>query len=279
MRLSTLLILALGVIVVAAYAQTPPPNGDPNEVWLDVTYSGKQSGKIAPDADFTLDVHIANDQTLAAQTNCLRLWSPDGVTWSYRTSMAWFGSQAGTRGDLRPSISVSGRWIGAYDDPQYFLLLPNPLLGGSAGTADDSILVSGVALFSPGLPAGPLENLVQLNMTMGSVEGTWCVDSAFFPPAGPWVFSNAQGTQIIPSFAGPFCWSVEELPYVCGDASGNGEVNIADAVYLVSWIFKGGPAPPNLEAADENCDGTNSVADVAYLVAWIVRGGPAPCCP
>lgn len=31
--------------------------------------------------------------------------------------------------------------------------------------------------------------------------------------------------------------------YLCGDASGNDAVNISDAVYLINYIFKGGPAP------------------------------------
>jgi hypothetical protein len=274
MKRTLLLCLALGVIFCGVDAQTPPPNGDANEVWLDVTYSGKQSGKIAPDVDFSLDVYIANAQAEQAVTNGLRLWSPDGVTWTYRTSMEWYGSGAGSRGDMRHAISVSGRWVDAFAVP-YFLLTPNPLLGGSAGNAEDSFLVSGID-FGTGLPAGPLENLVQLNMTMGPNEGTWCVDSVtIFPQTATWVF----GSGAVPTFAGTFCWSVEQLPYLCGDASGDGQVNIADAVYLVSWIFKGGPQPPSLKAADENCDGTNSVVDIAYLVAWIVRGGPAPCCP
>jgi hypothetical protein len=29
-----------------------------------------------------------------------------------------------------------------------------------------------------------------------------------------------------------------------GDANGDGTVNVADAVYLINYIFKGGPPPP-----------------------------------
>ncbi len=32
-------------------------------------------------------------------------------------------------------------------------------------------------------------------------------------------------------------------PCIPGDASGNGTVNVSDAVHLVNHVFKGGPAP------------------------------------
>jgi hypothetical protein len=67
--------------------------------------------------------------------------------------------------------------------------------------------------------------------------------------------------------------------YVCGDATADGNINIADAVYIVGYIFRGGPAPAPLEAGDANCEGAVNVGDAVYLVNYIFRGGPAPCCP
>jgi len=67
--------------------------------------------------------------------------------------------------------------------------------------------------------------------------------------------------------------------YVCGDADGDLGINIADAVYLINYIFKGGPAPDPLDAGDANCDGTVNVADAVYLINYVFKGGPEPCCP
>ncbi|MDD4051504.1 MAG: dockerin type I repeat-containing protein [candidate division Zixibacteria bacterium] len=67
--------------------------------------------------------------------------------------------------------------------------------------------------------------------------------------------------------------------YVCGDANGDWVINVGDAVYVVNYIFKGGPIPPNLDAADATCDGRISVGDAVYVIAYIFRHGPAPCCP
>jgi hypothetical protein len=68
-------------------------------------------------------------------------------------------------------------------------------------------------------------------------------------------------------------------PYVCGDANGDDQISIADAVYMINYVFTGGPAPDPLEAGDANCDGTLNLADAVFIVNHIFAGGPPPCCP
>ena len=50
-------------------------------------------------------------------------------------------------------------------------------------------------------------------------------------------------------------------PIEAGDANGEGDVNIADAVYIKNYVFKGGAAPIPLEAGDANCDFEVNVGD------------------
>ncbi|MCX6832270.1 MAG: SBBP repeat-containing protein, partial [candidate division Zixibacteria bacterium] len=66
--------------------------------------------------------------------------------------------------------------------------------------------------------------------------------------------------------------------YVCGDANADEQVNLLDAVFLIDYIFVGGPAPQSLSLADVNCSGgTINIADVVLLINYIFRAGPAPC--
>jgi uncharacterized Ntn-hydrolase superfamily protein len=67
--------------------------------------------------------------------------------------------------------------------------------------------------------------------------------------------------------------------YLCGDANLDQTTNVADAVYLINWIFKGGPAPVPLEAGDANCDSQTNVGDAVYLINYVFKSGPPPCCP
>ena len=66
------------------------------------------------------------------------------------------------------------------------------------------------------------------------------------------------------------------LGYVMGDANGDGSTNVGDAVYLISYIFKGGAPPPNLNAADANADCSANVGDAVYLISYVFRSGPPP---
>jgi hypothetical protein len=65
--------------------------------------------------------------------------------------------------------------------------------------------------------------------------------------------------------------------FKCGDANGIEPVNSADAVYLINYLFVGGPPPVPMAAGDANCDGVVNSADVAYLINYLFVGGPEPC--
>lgn len=70
-------------------------------------------------------------------------------------------------------------------------------------------------------------------------------------------------------------------PYLCGDADGDGVgPNIADLVYLVDYMFQGGPTPPELLAVDIDGNGEGpNIADLVYLVNYMFQSGPGPNCP
>jgi hypothetical protein len=64
-----------------------------------------------------------------------------------------------------------------------------------------------------------------------------------------------------------------------GDANNSGTVDIDDVVYLIGYIFSGGPAPVPYQicSGDPNCSCGVDIDDVVYLVAYIFLGGPPPC--
>lgn len=69
--------------------------------------------------------------------------------------------------------------------------------------------------------------------------------------------------------------------FICGDPSNDGTINVSDAVFIINYIFKGGPAPVYPISADVNCDETINVSDGVYIISFIFKGGPEPCadCP
>jgi hypothetical protein len=63
-----------------------------------------------------------------------------------------------------------------------------------------------------------------------------------------------------------------------GDCNGDGVTNVGDVVYLISYLYKGGPAPDPPEIGDVNCDGVVDIGDAVFLVNYLFKGGPPPCC-
>lgn len=69
--------------------------------------------------------------------------------------------------------------------------------------------------------------------------------------------------------------------YVCADANYDGHINIGDAVHIISFIFRSGPAPVPLCTGDVNGDDAVNVGDAVHLIDYIFKEGPAPaidCC-
>jgi hypothetical protein len=66
---------------------------------------------------------------------------------------------------------------------------------------------------------------------------------------------------------------------LCGDVNNNGAVEAGDVVFLISYLFRGGPAPCPLLQGDVNCSGAVEAGDVVYLIGYLFRGGPDPCDP
>ncbi len=64
-----------------------------------------------------------------------------------------------------------------------------------------------------------------------------------------------------------------------GDANDDGVANVGDVVYIIAYVFKGGPAPQPYElcSGDPNADCGGGVGDAVYLIGYVFKGGPPPC--
>lgn len=63
---------------------------------------------------------------------------------------------------------------------------------------------------------------------------------------------------------------------VRGDVNGDGTIDISDLVYLVDYMFTGGPAPVSEMAGDVDGSGQLDISDLVYLVDYLFTGGPPP---
>jgi hypothetical protein len=76
--------------------------------------------------------------------------------------------------------------------------------------------------------------------------------------------------------------TISVIQYLCGDANGDASVNVGDAVFEISYIFRSGASPDPLCEGDANGDGLVNVGDVVYIISYVFREGESPiepCCP
>lgn len=79
------------------------------------------------------------------------------------------------------------------------------------GIPTDSLLM-GLAPLTDRMPPGPLEHCLSMHLTPKSSGGgvsTLCVDSAWIPPAGSFIFVTDAGPAYVPQYSGPYCFPVK----------------------------------------------------------------------
>lgn len=73
-------------------------------------------------------------------------------------------------------------------------------------------------------------------------------------------------------------WGESLSQSLCGDVDFSDRVDVTDVVYLINYLFAGGPAPLDPAGGDLNCSGRVDISDAVTMVNFIFAFGPAPCC-
>lgn len=120
----------------------------------------------------------------------------------------------------------------------------------------------GVTETSPAIPPGKTATSWTPSLEVKAGEQyTWRVQAAEDGWSGPPAFACFINT------------------FLRGDANGDKEVDLSDAVALLLYLFGGGAAPVPLAAGDFDGNAVHEVTDGIYLLTFLFLGGPAPPAP
>ena len=209
-------------MLFAGQLSAQPPLGAGDEVWVDVA----DTFCVGQEVEF--QVYMANAADMGAFATTFEIYSPDSAQWDWvrQSNEEW-----NFQGEVNIITHVEGFRL--WD---YF-----PYRLGEWGPADSQSArfeVSATALAGPDAPGGPLEHAYTIHIRP-SMAGTICIDSSKLPIGDDqWIY-YPSGQH--PAWNGPFCFTVTEPPI--GDINCDGAGNVADAVYIINWIFKDGPEP------------------------------------
>lgn len=68
-------------------------------------------------------------------------------------------------------------------------------------------------------------------------------------------------------------------PFLRGDVDSDGTVNLSDPIQILALLFRGGPTPSCLAAADTNASGQVDISDPVNLLNYLFRGERPPSPP
>jgi len=244
-----------------------------NGVYTDICpaiYPGSPAETLFVGSKYIIRTFVGNDFVLGGLSLGFRIYTGDGITWSWLAQPEGYPS-----GGTQAVTVVPGSRL---DPPQDVLDMTGLIITEQDmdGVPPDTIMFGGVSMMY-GLPAGPIEPLVNFHVklnNMTSDSGTLCVDSAFVPPSGAFVFIDAFG-GFPPTYHGPFCWPVIKR-MILGDFDLDGEITVGDPVEMIQYIFYNKPHPYPDEVGDGNGDGDFNVGDIIYMINYIFRHGPPP---
>ncbi|MGA1533912.1 MAG: hypothetical protein ACO4B4_05320 [Planctomycetota bacterium] len=133
-------------------------------------------------------------------------------------------------------------WTLGSSDYEEILVLRNAVVVGVLGPQSTSFI-------DAGLPAGSYEYLVR-SMRSG-------------------LFSSDSECSVMTA--------PTQLPFIRADATGDGAVNIADAINILGVLFDPLiPLPTCRDRLDVNDDGSSDISDAVYLLSFLFTGGPPP---
>ena len=122
------------------------------------------------------------------------------------------------------------------------------------------------------------------NVYQSIYDGNWSIPSPVTMGAGnqiePVALCSPQ-SSLLPIFSGDTDenWNVYcNMSFIRGDATGEGVIDISDALTILNYLFRGGSQPFPLEAADSNCDQVVDLSDAILVLNYLFKNGNPPGC-
>ncbi len=135
---------------------------------------------------FNVRMNNTTGDPIHGSTNGFRLYSPDGAEWEI------------------PTYDAVGGLDAYYDGGVHVVGL------GVDGVSDDTIAIGGMQISAGGIPNGYDGVILTITTEINSDDSgkTICLDSTYFPPAGPWIWALPD-TTIVPEWGGPYCYQTK----------------------------------------------------------------------
>ena len=210
--------------------------------------------------------HIIRDVTHDIDKGITSIWAGGIDTWISAVSIH---SSAGITYDLEALRDVHGELdtfeaFGGVDQCGSALLNAYVILSNDEEVIDSVSLLQLAASTGEDIELEIPEEATFLSLVVGFGDGGNACDHG--------VFANARITTSGGGGGGG-------TNFVRGDADASGAINITDGIFVLNFLFLGGPNPPCEDAADADDSSAINITDGIYILNFLFLGGPDPAAP
>ena len=155
-------------------------------------WPGDPGHLITGQVEFYLRINNQSGQHITGLTNGFELYSPDGA--SHQINQVY------------TEWNHAVNWSSSFDGGVF--------LNYFSGPGADTVGFGAFSLFSAGYPDGQSDIAFIISTSFDGTDNgkTVCLDTCYYPPAGIWRWSLSDVPDIAPSWDGPHCWVILELP-------------------------------------------------------------------
>ena len=179
--------------------------------------------------------------------------------------------------DRNTSNDSSECYLGA-PAPEYLACTVTPRILGDESTGygvilewDNPVIYDLVLIYRDGTMIHAVPGGCERFTDFGVTEG----ETYDYQVRGVVGVSKSAKTLAVCSVAAP----TPSLEFLRGNANGDGSVNIADAVFLLAYLFQAGAEPPCMASGDANGDGAVNIADAVHILSYLFQAGAEPMAP
>ncbi len=256
-------------------------NADPTGFWDD---GGTPS--VTTDAQIAFQFRLITQNKITGHSNGFTIFLSDNPG-GYPIDPAGVYSAIDTTGYAGAGVGSGGTGIvnfdPAWDDLGFFINMFS-----TNGSGADTVGFGGAAIFG-GVPAGTDVVAYQVATEVGAVYddvGKYlCVDSAFYPPGGAWLWSTTAGS-LQPDWGGPYCYHIKQIPNqdATFDNPQGGATTNVDHCTIYTYDYDGtDPDPANCPVgtgvvysivSDGGLNGTAAIdANGVFSYQWVPADG------